>query len=127
MVSVQGTHNGVTTPNNMGPTDSSGNFTLNGTIDNASAGSWAETWYVGQQSAGSFSFQVAAPQGSSTGTGTAAGGSTGTSSTGTGTGTQTGGTAGTPAGELIPGVSNTYLALGGGAVLLLLMAMGGRR
>lgn len=132
-VSVYGGANGSYTTNSMGVTDQNGNFQLQGTIDNTMYGqAWQETWSVGGQNAGSFSFSVSQAPSGNTGS-TQQGGSqppsggTGSgSSGGSGTGQQTGSGTGTTSTDWIPGVSNTMVMAGGGAILLLVL-LGGRR
>ena len=117
IVSVYGGQNGVSTTNQMGVTDQNGNFQVSGTIDSSSIGNWSETWYVGSQNAGSFSFSVASPSSDSTpppSGGALPGGSAPPLSPAT------------PSSTWIPGVSNTVVLAGGG-LLALLVLMGGRR
>ncbi len=150
MVSVDGTFNGVTTRNTLGPTDGSGVFTTSGVIDSSSIGNWSETWWVGGDNAGTFSFQVA-PSPSTGSPTTSAGGGTGvpwippagsgtpytappaTTSTPTGTPyspapTGSGNTSAPAAssGDLINGIPNNVLMLGAAGILAL-MVLGGRR
>lgn len=62
-VSVLGVHpDGGSATQGYGNTDGSGNFKLAGTITPDMTGNWQETWTVGGQQAGSFSFTVATPQ-----------------------------------------------------------------
>jgi hypothetical protein len=143
LVSVTGVHNGATATNQMGTTDQNGNFSLSGTFDTSVIGNWSETWYVGTQTAGTFQFSVVAGNSAPAGTGTPPATqqqpvnsypTPGSSAGQTPTGMQqqpapSGGTTNTtPATstDLIPGVSNTYLALGAGALLLVLVAAGGK-
>jgi hypothetical protein len=70
---------GNTSTSVVGNTDSSGNFTLPGTMPPGDVGSWQETWSVGGVSAGSLSFSVVAAAGGGGGTvggGTVGGGGT---------------------------------------------------
>ena len=151
-VYADGTFNGATNRNTMGSTDSAGNFSLTGSIGASEVGNWSETWWVGQSNAGTFSFSVSptpssgAPAG---GTSTpwnppAGSGTPYTSPTPTGGttpptggytpaptgGTPTGGTTPTPttaaSGDLINGIPNNYLMIGG-AMVLALALLGGRR
>jgi len=57
-VYVMGGKNGGSDTNRMGVSDSSGNFSLSGTINAGDVGSWGEQWSVGGISAGGFSFVV---------------------------------------------------------------------
>lgn len=62
-VSVLGIHpDGGSATQGYGNTDGSGNFKLAGQITSDMVGNWQETWTVGGQQAGSFSFTVAALQ-----------------------------------------------------------------
>ena len=148
LVTVNGVHNGAAATNQMGSTDQNGNFSLSGVFDTSVIGNWSETWYVGTQTAGTFTFSVIAGLSTPAGTGTPAATNTPTgtqqqptsypspssSAGGTPTGTQqpapSGGTTNnTPAAtftDFIPGISNTYLAIGAGALLLVLVAAGGK-
>ncbi len=64
-VSVQGGKNGARDIAAMGVTDSSGNFSVSGTITADQLGAWSETWSVGSAVSGSFAFTVAAGDGGS--------------------------------------------------------------
>lgn len=130
VVSVTGTQNGVTNTNQMGATDQNGNWSTSGTIDASSVGNWFEVWYVGGQMAASpFSFNVASPNSPASGgnTGTQTGGtqsSTPPPSSGGMTQTQT--PAPSSSDGMIFGVPQNYVLMGGAAILLLVV-MGGRR
>jgi len=144
IVTVNGVHNGASAVNQMGNTDQNGNFSLSGTFDTSVIGNWSETWYVGTQTAGTFTFSVIAGNSTPAGTGTPTptpqqtpvnsyptpGSSTGQTPSGTQQPAPTGGTTNnTPVAtstDLIPGISNTYLAIGAGALLLVLVAAGGK-
>lgn len=131
-VSVYGGPNGNLTTNTMGTTDQNGVFQLSGTIDSTMVGqSWQETWSVGGQNAGSFSFSIGTPTSPTTSptSGPTGGGYTPpTPPPPSGTGQPAGGTTQLPAtsSTWIPGISNTVVGIGAGA-LLLLVFMGGRR
>lgn len=134
IISVSGVHNGQTSVNQMGSADASGNYTKTGTIDAYDAGGWQETWYAGSAMAGVINFTVTAapnpggsqqPQGTQPSGGQNGGGAQGTTLT-PGAGTSSG--TGLPAttGNTIFGVPSNYVMLGGAAVILLAL-MGGRR
>lgn len=60
-VSVVASHNGVTAAQTqMGTTDSSGRFSITGTMTVDTVGNWSENWYVGNTPAGNVSFSVMA-------------------------------------------------------------------
>ena len=59
-VYVIGGKNGEQIKNTMGKTDSNGTFTLSGTTKSSEIGSWQESWYVGDKSAGQINFEVVA-------------------------------------------------------------------
>ncbi len=130
MVAVTGNHDGAVSTNTMGVIGPDGTWSLNGTISAAEMGQWTEEWFAGGKSAGNFSFNVSptvTTQGSGTGTGTGTGTGSGTGNgTGTGTpsGTSTPGTSAIP--DTIGGIPSTYLMMGGAALLMLVM-LGGRR
>lgn len=131
VVSVTGTQNGVTNTNQMGATDQNGNWSTSGTIDASSIGSWFEVWYVGGQMAASpFSFNVASPSspasGGSTGTQTPSGTQSSTPPPSSGGMTQTQTPAPSSSDGMIFGVPQNYVLMGGAAILLLAV-MGGRR
>lgn len=114
-VSVYGGLVGSLQNNSMGTTDGQGNWSKSGTFDSSTFGTWQETWYVGGKQVGSqINFSVAQPGTGSVPTG-------GGTSPGSGTGTAGGGIPST-----IFGINSTYV-LAGGAALVLLLAMGGRR
>lgn len=60
-VAVTGGKDGATSTTPMGSTDGTGRYALNGTSGQDGIGIWAETWFVGGASVGSFSFTVVAP------------------------------------------------------------------
>ena len=92
----------------QGTTDSSGNFTMNGQMDQSQIGSWSESWSIAGAPISSFSFNVSAV--GSTGGGTAPSTST-TSVFGT-----------LPGGSVtIGGTSVPWLAIGAGVVALFLL------
>jgi hypothetical protein len=62
-VSVNGGLNGANVLTQMGNTDASGRFTLNGQMEQSQVGSWIEAWRVNNQIIASFSFRVS-PAGS---------------------------------------------------------------
>lgn len=62
-VSVNGGVNGENASSQMGSTDPSGNFTLNGQMTQDQVGNWAEAWRVDNQVVGTFRFTVS-PSGS---------------------------------------------------------------
>lgn len=63
---------------NFGSTDSNGNFSLSGTADSSTVGSWTETWAVAGVNASPFTFTVSAVSGQGSGSGS---GSSATSQT----------------------------------------------
>ena len=80
-VFLSGGINGGSAKVQEGTTDANGNFTLTSSsagqraFSSADVGSWSETWSVGTNILGSFSFNVQAPGGTSTGSGNNGGGS----------------------------------------------------
>jgi hypothetical protein len=128
-VSVYGGVNGSFTTNSMGTTKGDGTFLLSGVIDSSQYGSWQETWTAGGINAGNFSFTVApAPSQSPTGQSPTGGSQspTGTSNS-PGAGTSSTNPPAVTTGDWIPGVSNTVVMIGGGAALVALTLLGGRR
>lgn len=131
LVSVTGNHDGVVSTNAMGVIGTDGTFTLQGTIDASSMGNWTEEWFVASKSAGSFSFNVS-PTVTTQGSGTPASSGSGTGApSGSGSGSGAGaGTSPAPGSSSIPdtiaGIPSTYLMMGGAALLMLVM-LGGRR
>ena len=105
----------------FGSTDANGNFTLSGSIDSTMLGSWAETWYVGSQTAGQLSFSVVA-QGSAPAPIVGSGGPVVNV---TGTATPQSSLTSLISGN-VGGIPTSYLLIGGGALVLILL-MGSRR
>lgn len=60
-VKVSSVHDGVNASAGMGTTDGDGKFSLTGTMGAGEAGSWTETWSVGDQKLPQVSFRVVAP------------------------------------------------------------------
>jgi len=122
-----GTAVGSATP--MGTIGSNGTLVLTGTMAASQVGSWIESWTVGGQNAGSVSFTVAAPAGS---TGTTGGTQTGTLPAGSSSSSSTSSSTCTlsffPGEPCLGGFigQTTALVLGGGLLVLMLL-MGGRR
>ncbi len=128
-VYVVGNHDGVVNNNAMGVIGADGTWQTSGTIDASSMGNWTEEWFASGKSVGSFSFNVS-PTVTTQGSGTSSGSGTGSpSGSGTGSGTGTG-TSPVPGSSAIPstigGIPSTYLMMGGAALLMLVM-LGGRR
>src|SRR5215475_12280467 len=59
-VTVTGGQNGRVDTTPMGNTDATGSWTATGSIDTGMLGNWKESWTVGGDNAGSFSFTVVA-------------------------------------------------------------------
>lgn len=95
----------------MGTIGSNGQLTLTGTFAASQVGNWTETWQVAGQAAGSISFSVGAPSGSS------GGGGSNTSSPGGGSGLDVSSLLSSSV--TVGGTSVPYWALGLGAVGLL--------
>ena len=73
-VVVNGGQTGANASSQMGTTDSTGSFSMNGQMDASQVGSWSEQWTVGGKQVASFGFTVN-PTGSAAGNSTATGGS----------------------------------------------------
>lgn len=118
-VSMNGAKNGTNTPlAQFGSTDSSGSFTLAGTMSAGEVGSWQEAWRVADQIVASISFTV------SPGSSTPAGGKLTTQQTNTPGKTAAGGstqTTGRGAADSIGEGSNTWLWVAGIAAVGLLV------
>lgn len=123
-VAVSGTQNGasVGTATPMGTIGSGGTLVLTGTMGAPQVGNWTESWTVGGQNAGSISFSVAAPSGSSGGGGSTgnplAGGSSSNGSSG-GSSPSTDPFAFLTNTVTIGGIAIPIWALGGGAIAAL--------
>ena len=120
-VSVLGVHpDGGSATASEGSTDSSGNFSMSGSFDSSMIGTWKETWSVGGQPAGSFSFTVQAAAGAASGGGSSTAGAPaggGTSAPASGFWT----------GSAFLGLPNWMLIGGGVAAAFAFSRSGGRR
>jgi len=125
---VKGGKGGAQDQTVMGSADSSGSFSLTGTITADQAGSWNETWSAGGKVAGSFGFSVVVPASPS---------APATGSPAPATGSPAGGSA--PATGSAPAAGSAALSIGGfdlssipwwgwaGGAAALLFAFGGKR
>lgn len=107
-IKVTGGKNGANDTNVMGTADSTGRFSLAGTAGSAELGTWNETWTAGGANAGSFSFTVAAGPGGTTSGGGSTAGSGNTTMT-----PASGFSMGWFTEQMISGIPNWWLLVGG--------------